>query len=100
MKMWLNYCDQNKSVEGEQQVDCNEKKVMISHLFSKPEPDFRAHEGSGWAVLKKNPAAPHQEDVAGALPILPPKGRTVTSVIAHWVQWEDPDTWRLLDIGF
>ena len=47
MKMWLNYCDQNKSVEGEQQVDCNEKKVMISHLFSKPEPDFRAHEGRG-----------------------------------------------------
>jgi len=43
MKMWLNYCDQNKSLEGEQQVDCNEK-VMISHLFSKPEPDFRAHD--------------------------------------------------------
>ena len=48
MKMLLNYCDQNKSVEGEQQVDCNEKKkVMISHLFPKSEPDFRAHDRRG-----------------------------------------------------
>lgn len=64
MKMWLNYCDQNKSVEGEQQVDCNEKKVMISHLFSKPEPDFRAHDQKGLSCVEEpcNAAAEYVAD--------------------------------------
>lgn len=100
MRMFLNYCDQNRSTEGELKVDCNGKITWFLTCFPNLSQFLELLIEGGWAPLRKNPEISHQMCAADIVPVLPPKGPTVIyRSNCTLTAGEYPDLWRLSDIG-